>query len=51
MGYNTNWTFRINICNNVLYRDDNREEGFFDKVAVYGLNDKNANNEKNSSLG
>uniref|UniRef100_A0A1D1XNK5 Autophagy-related protein 27 n=1 Tax=Anthurium amnicola TaxID=1678845 RepID=A0A1D1XNK5_9ARAE len=38
-GYGTGWTFRINICHGVLYRDENDKSSDFDQIGVYGKNE------------
>jgi hypothetical protein len=37
-GYGTGWTFHINICNAVLYRNETDKYSTFLDIGVYGIN-------------
>ncbi|GES96690.1 cation dependent mannose-6-phosphate cargo receptor [Rhizophagus clarus] len=52
-GYGTGWTFRMNICRNVLYRNDNDDYSNFEEIGVYGINPEYYDNGgyKDHSLG
>ncbi|CAB4424849.1 unnamed protein product [Rhizophagus irregularis] len=52
-GYGTGWTFYINVCHGVLYRDDKDSESNFEDIGVYGINPElyNRTLEKSHNIG
>jgi len=52
-GYGTGWTFYMNVCHGVLYRDNNDDYSEFKDIGVYGVNPEyyNSTREKDHNIG